>query len=174
MATNKFDTAPLSLKEINPILDYAIEEARRENEPIFLCLASPTGFDPQLWDYFNNENPSRNFHSLHLSVCLIELDTGNLIYNSNDEVTKLFIPLCDLEFHLEKLEKLRKFMKRSMDKEFLIKEFVIFDKVLKSCIDAGYNDEYLIKQVFNEYAKKHGYKTKAINDVGLAMTNLKI
>ena len=173
MAINKIDTAPLTLKEINPILDYAIEQARQISEPIFLCLASPTGFDSQLWEYFNNENPSRNFHSLHLSVCLLDLETGNLIYNSNDEVTNIFISLCDLEFHLEKLEKLRKFLNRLLDKELVIKEFVRFDQVLIKCNTDGFSDEYLIKRVFNEYAEKQGYKLQIIKDVGLTMTNFK-
>ncbi len=159
------DSAPIMLKEINPLLNDSINEAKQINEPIFLLIASPTGFDKKVTDSVNNET-GLSFASKNLSIGLVDLGTGESFFNPHDELTKMCNPLCDLITIDEKIAKYRKFIFELLDKESAFFENVQYSLLKDQCVNRSYIDAELILKNFRDYAKERGCKIRNVPDVG--------
>ena len=140
-----FDTEPLSLQDLNPVLVDAHDAAKQTGEPVFLCIASPTGFVPDLNSFINGEDFHKNFLSRYLSVCFLDLETAKLIFNPSDEVAKSFLPYCEMVFDYEKMEKVRRVLSKNVDDQFQQKGHAEYPLALKSCQEEGLKEEGFIK-----------------------------
>jgi len=96
------DTYPLDWVDINPIISNAMEEAR--NKRMLLCLASPTGFAKEVENHVGGKEFQQNFLS-NVSLCLVDLVTGKLLFNPHDQTAKEFRELFVLEIDEEKVAK---------------------------------------------------------------------
>jgi len=164
-----FDTEPLTLNDINPILVDARDEAKRIHETFFLCIASPTGFVPELHGFIDNEDFHKNFLSRYLSVCFLDLETGKIIVNPMDEVAKAFLPYCEMVLDREKMEKTRRILNSEINEQFTKKDYAEYTKSLKKCQDEGITDEGLVKAAFYQYSEKNERNIRYIDGVGLVM-----
>ncbi len=140
-----FDTEPLSLQDLNPVLVDARDAAKQAGEPVFLCIASPTGFVPELNAFINGEDFHKNFLSRYLSVCFLDLETAKLIVNPSDEVAKSFLPYCEMVFDNEKMEKVRIVLSKNVDDQFQQKGHAEYHLALKSCQEEGLKEEGFMK-----------------------------
>jgi hypothetical protein len=163
-----FDTDPLGLKDLNACLVNSRDEAKEKGECLLLCLASPTGFDDTIDTYLSSEDFHRNFLSKYLSVCLLDLETGKLLYNPHDEVAKELAKLCELETETEKNEKIKISVKKTLEEGFLLKDFIILEDVAKS-FGRESAVKSAVKPAFYEYANEKGYAVKFLEEVGLVM-----
>ncbi len=164
-----FDTEPLTVNDINPILDKARDEAKRIGEPFFLCIASPTGFVPELHGFIDSEDFHKNFLSRYLSVCFLDLETAKLIFNPTDEIARSFLPYCEMVFESEKMKKIRMPLFRNLDEQFQQKSYAEYSLALKGCQYDGPVDEGLVKAAFYQYGDEKGKKVKYIEGVGLVI-----
>ena len=163
-----FDTDPLELKELNAFLGNLRDEANEKGEYLLFCLASPTGFDETIAPYISSEDFHRNFLSKNLSVCLLDLETGKMLYNPNDEVAKELAKLCELETETEKSEKTKLAVKKALDDEFLLKDFIVLQDIPQK-IGKELSAKSAIKPAFYEYANEKGYDIKFLEEMGLVM-----
>lgn len=153
------DTDPLGLKDVNSYIAEASEEARKNGEVTVLCLASPTGFDEDVGEHINSEDFHRNFLSKYLSVLLLDLETGKLIYNPHDNTAKEFAKICEMETDEEKRHETKNCIMNMMKG----KDYVLF----KDALACG--EEDIVKAVFYEVAEEKGWKVRYVEDVGLVL-----
>ncbi len=156
-----FDTDPLELEDVNIYMVEARDEVRGEmrqkGDVTVLCIASPTGFDSDVKGHICSDEFHRNFLSRYLSVILVDLETGKLIYNPHDEVAKEFAKICEMEIDEEKKARVRRCVEANMEgKEWL---------ALSDVVDCG--DEAVTRAVFYELAEEKGWRVRYVEGVGL-------
>ena len=163
-----FDTKPLAMTDINPVLDDALKEAKQIGETVFLCIASPTGFEPDLRTFTDGNAFHKRFISQNLSVCFIDLETATIFVNSHDEVATSFRPLCEMELYLAKTEKVKLILYPLVDDQLLLSGIAQYLKVQEQCqMESGINDEGIIKKVFYQYGTEKELPVKYDKGVGL-------
>ena len=154
-----FDTDPLELGDINVYIIEERDRARREECTRALCLASPTGFEDSVKEHICGDEFHKNFLSKYLSICLLDLETGELIYNPYDEVAKEFAKIYEIEMDKEKIAKIERCICNMMEGN----DWVTFEDAL-SC-----GERSLVKTAFYNIAERKGWKVKFIEGVGLVL-----
>ncbi|NJE31485.1 hypothetical protein E3E38_10565 [Thermococcus sp. 18S1] len=152
-----FDTDPLELADINALLVDARDEAK--NGRIVLLVASPTGFEKRIANYVNSGDFHRNFISENVSLALLDLESGELIYNPHDEYAKAFEPMLRLERDEELLAKVKDFL----EEKILKRGYVRLEEALEHFA------EETVKRAFRELSKEKGYITKFVEGVGYVL-----
>lgn len=145
-ARNGFDAAPADVDRLLDVINPAVYEAEQQEHHYLLAVASPTGWTDrarrQVAGDGGDDGGSR--FSRRASVCLVDLQTGDLCYDDADPVVadnaSLFAPPVDAE--------------RVADcKEYVREEFVddvLTDSVeLATVCEAGF-DSSVAKHAFNE------------------------
>ncbi|MFO7966091.1 MAG: hypothetical protein R6U44_00635 [Archaeoglobaceae archaeon] len=158
-AQYRIDTDPLELRDVNIYMSEAKDEAKQNEKTIILCLASPTGFTDAVKERVNSEDFHRNFLSKYLSVCLLDLETGELIYNPYDELARESSYICEIEIDEEKKAKVENCVIDMMKGLDWI--------TLRDASSCG--DESIVKAVFYMLAEKKGWEVKFIETVGLVL-----
>lgn len=165
-----FDTKPLAMTDINPVLDDALKEAKQIGETVFLCIASPTGFEPDLRTFTDGDAFHKRFISHDLSVCFIDLETATILVNPHDKVAASFRPLCEMESYSEKTEKVKRILYPLVDDQLLYPGNAQYPDVLEKCRkESGVTEEGIIKKVFLQYGTEKELPVRFIKDVGLVI-----
>jgi len=152
-----FDTDPVELADINALLVDARDEAK--DERIVLLVASPTGFEKRIAGYVSSNDFHRNFISENVSLALLDLESGELLYNPHDEYAKAFAPFLKLERDEELMSRVKEFLEEKIAKRGYVR--------LEEAI--GDFAEDLVKRAFQELAKEKGYIAKFIEGVGYVL-----
>ncbi|QDA31604.1 hypothetical protein FH039_08340 [Thermococcus indicus] len=152
-----FDTDPLELADINALLVDARDEAK--NGRIVLLVASPTGFERRIANYVNSGDFHRNFISENVSLALLDLESGELIYNPHDEYAKAFEPMLRLERDEELLAKVKDFL----EEKIIMRGYVRLEEALEHFA------EETVKRAFHELSREKGYITKFVEGVGYVL-----
>ncbi len=151
-----FDVDPAELADINALLI----DARNENsDRVILLLASPTGFEHRVKDYISSADFHRNFVSEKVSLVLLDLETGELTINPNDEYAKAFEPFLRLERDDELMSRIKNITTEKITK----KGYVRLEDMLE------YGPENVVKKAFYELAREKSYVTKFIDGVGFVL-----
>jgi len=153
-----FDTDPLELKDVNIYMTEARDKAKLEGYTVVLCLASPTGFEDAVKEHVSGDEFHKNFLSKYLSICLLDLETGKLIYNPHDEVAKEFAKICEIEIDAEKKSRVKRCVEGMIEKDWV---------TFKDALACG--NEAIVKAVFYELAEEKGWKVKYVEGVGLVL-----
>ena len=112
---NKFaDDKTVSLGDVLGYLDKSISEAEQGKTLYVIGIASPTGFDTKVKEYIFSEDFKKNFADYYLSICLIDLLSGELIYNKLDSRMSNYIDIFDQELDTEKMFKLKELIKKKL------------------------------------------------------------
>lgn len=143
-----YDSKRVSLSDILSYLDQAIEEARKGKVFYVIGIASPTGFSDDVKKYVSSDEFFRNFTSYYVSVILVDLLTGEIIYNKMDDRLKSFIDLYEPELEKEKMAKYKEMIKN----ELLTYGYITLKKATQ--ITGG--TELMIKRIFAEI-EQEGY-----------------
>ncbi|ASJ03489.1 hypothetical protein A3L09_09560 [Thermococcus profundus] len=152
-----FDTDPLELADINALLVDAREEAK--NGRVVLLVASPTGFERRIANYVNSQDFHRNFTSENVSLALLDLESGELIYNPHDEYAKAFEPMLRLERDEELMARVKDFL----EDKIKVRGYVRLEDALENFA------EDVVKRAFHELVREKGYITKFIEGVGYVL-----
>ncbi|WP_461865213.1 hypothetical protein [Thermococcus sp.] len=151
-----FDVDPAELADVNALL----VDARKENsDRVILLLASPTGFEHRVKDYISSTDFHRNFISEKVSLALLDLESGELTINPNDEYAKAFEPFL----RLERDDELMNRIKGIIEEKLIKKGYVRLEDMLE------HTTEDVIKRAFYELAEEKGYVTKFIDGIGFVL-----
>ena len=135
----------------------ARDSSRRER--IILLIASPLGFEDRIRKYVNSDQFHQNFYSENVSLLLLDVETGEVIYNPNDRYAKALVPLVRMELDEEVYVKVKECIKSKLAG----RDYLPFNEV-KDCGDEAY-----IKKAFYEVAKEENGVVKYIDDFGLVL-----
>ena len=159
-----YDCDPLALADVTVMLAEMQDRARSAGVVTVLCLASPTGFEQRVRDFIDSDEFHRNFISKYLSVLLLDLETGNLIFNPADETAQAFSEICKLEIDSEAKAKVRRDVERAMRDALKLRDHVVFDDIQKAL-----GNESLVKPAFYDCAAEMGGEVQFVEGVGLVM-----
>lgn len=152
-----FDTDPLELADVNALLVDARAEAR--DGRLVLLVASPTGFEKRIANYVNSNDFHRNFISENVSLALLDLESGELIYNPHDEYARAFSPMLRLERDEELMTRIKDFIEEKMSG----RDYLRLEEV------TDHFAEDAVKRAFHELARERGYTAKFIDGVGYVL-----
>jgi len=162
---NGYDTAPLSLEDLNVYFRDAWETASMQKEKNLLCIASPTGFAKKIQNHINSDTFHRNYTSRYLSVCLLDIELGTVLFNPHDEYARAFSSMCELVTETEKYQRVRREMESFIEEQILLRSFATFRDVL-----ALHTDDLLVKRAFYDIAEEKGRRVEFIEEAkGLVM-----
>jgi len=171
-AENGFDTRSLTLSELLALLTRYIDRAELGNYFHVLGVASVTGFDRKVLDHVNSGVFHQNFVSRYVSLCLVDLETGEVFYNESDARIKAYIDLFKPIFDEEKVKAIKEYVVGRLE----LKEFAVLDGVVKEATDGGEEGRRLVKKVFYDleregigevrYDKEFGLVIESTHDKG--------
>lgn len=160
-AKNGFDTKPVMLSELNSILVHLTNNAEMGKYFHVIAIASPTGWDERIRTYIESDEFNKNFVSRYISICLVDNETGEMIYNKTDERIKEYIDLFEPEFDSEKVGK----CKQQIIVEHEYDDYLVLDDIIK---ETGL-EMPLVKKAFHELESEDYGKLKFIKTVGIVL-----
>lgn len=160
-AKNGFDTKPVILSELNSILVRLIDKAEQGKYFHVIAIASPTGWDERIRTYVKSEEFNKNYVSRYISICLVDNETGELIYNEADERIKDYIKFFEPKFDNEKVM----ISKAHIKKEHQYDDYVVLEDIMN---ETGI-DMRLVKKAFYELEEEGLGKVMFIKNVGIIL-----
>jgi len=163
-ATNGFDASPATLDDLLAVVNEVVYEAERSDHGYLLGIASPTGWSDRVRDQVEAAEFARTRYSKYVSVCLIDLQDGSLIYDESDPVIQenagLFAPPIDAERVDECVETVRA--------EYV--DDVTTESVLLADVVAthGYQ-EHVVKRAFNRLEAADAGEQLYVDEIGLTL-----
>lgn len=147
---NGFDTKSVTLSELLSVLTRYIDRAELGNYFHVLGIASVTGFDKRVFEHLNSEEFHKNFVNRYVSLCLTDLETGEVFYNESDERIKAYVDLFKPIFDEEKVRAIREYVVGKLE----LKDFAVLDRVVEDATDGGEEGKRLVKKVFYDLDKE--------------------
>ena len=163
-ARNGFDASPATLDDLLAVVNEVVYEAEGDDHAYLLGVASPTGWSDRVREQVEAEAFARSRFSKHVSVCLVDLQDGSLVYDDADPVASenadLFAPPVDAERVEECVETVRR--------EYV--DDVTTESVrLADVADAhGYRD-HVVKRAFNRLEEAGAGEQLYVDELGLTL-----
>lgn len=157
-ATAGFDAAPASLDDLLSHVNRTVHEAESEEIDFLLGIASPTGWADAVRDRIVDGNVSRTRFSRRVSVVLVDLRDGSLIYDDSDPVAAENARLFELPVDDERVRDCVAAVERRFDGG------PTQDQVSLAGVaaDAGF-DSHVVKRAFDHLAGR-GYAQEYVDD----------
>jgi hypothetical protein len=164
-AENGFDTRSVTLSELLSVLTRYIDNAELGNYFHVLGIASVTGFDKKVFEHLNSGEFHKNFVSMYVSLCLVDLETGEVFYNESDERIKAYIDLFKPMFDAEKMRAIREYVVGRVE----LTDFAVLDRVVEEATDGGDEGKRLAKKVFYDLEKEGMGKVRYDKEFGVVI-----
>lgn len=158
--TNGFDASPATLDTLLEYVNHSVYEAEQTDVEVLLGIASPTGWSDSVRQQISQDGISRTKYSRRLSIVLIDLQTGELVYDSSDPVASENARLFELPIDQEQQSKCEAAI---MDR-FGRTEFGSEGVLLETLVSEGEFAPHVVKRTFNTLANQKGYKQKYVDD----------
>jgi len=164
---NGFDTRTVTLSEVLSVLMKYIDRAELGNYFHVLGIASVTGFDRKVLEHIKSNEFHNNFVSRYFSLCLVDLETGEVFYNESDDGVKAYIPLFKPLFDEETMRAIREHVVGRLE----LKDFAVLDRIVEEATDGGEEDKRLAKKVFYDLETEGRGEVRFDKEFGLVVTN---
>ena len=155
------DTKSFTLSELMSVLTRYIDRAELGQYFHVLGIASVTGWDGKVLDYIQSDEFHRNFVNRHVSICLVDLETGEILYNKLDNRIKDFVELFEPLFDAEKLEKCKEAVKEELDRG----DYVVLEDISKG----GVCDKISAKKAFYDLECEGFGRVARMKDIGTVL-----
>jgi hypothetical protein len=163
-AINGFDASAADLDDLLGFVNSAVREASDEETPYLLGIASPTGWTDRVKDLVLEDELARTRFSRHVSVCLVDLRSGDLIYDSSDPVVSENISVFERAVQTEAVDECVS-MVRSEYINDLGRETVMLEEVVE---EADY-DRHVVKRSFDRIESRGEGEQFYVDENGLAI-----
>lgn len=160
-AINGFDIKPVALSELNAFLVGMINKAEKEECFHVIAIASPTGWDERIRTYISSDDFARNYVSRFISLCLVDIESGETIYNEADKRITDFVHLFEPIFDQEKVQKCIEFIKTKTE----YADHVVLYTIME---ETGFNMN-IVKKAFYDLEKEGYGKVTGVDKVGMVL-----
>lgn len=160
LATNGFDATPSTLKDLLSHVNQTVQEAEQQEVTHLLALASPNGWTDAVEQQITDKGISRTRFSRHVSIILVDLQDGSLIYDRSDPVAERNRSLFELPVDNERIQECIDDIRDRLDRVGLGTDEVILDHVVS---DEGY-DPHIVKRAFDYYVKEENYQQQYVDN----------
>jgi hypothetical protein len=142
---NGFDAAPADVDRLLDVVNPVVYEAEREGYHYLLAVASPTGWSERAKrQVASDEESGGGRFSRRLSLCLVDLQTGDLFYDENDAVAADNDSLFEPPVTAERVSACADHVRASAVDDVLT-DSIRLDEV----VEAGF-DPHVVKRAFND------------------------
>lgn len=163
-AINGFDSEPANLEDLLSFVNSAVDEASDEEIPYLLGIASSTGWTDQVQNLVVDDDIARTRFSRHVSVCLVDLKSGSLMYDSSDPVVTENIGLFERAVQAENVDDCV-----SMIRSEYVTDFSRETVMLEEIVEETEYDSHVIKQAFDRIESSGDGEQFYVDEHGLAM-----
>jgi hypothetical protein len=163
-ADNEFDTRPADLDDLLSLVNDAVYEAEENGYTYLLAIASPTGWTQRVRRQVAADDLARTHYSRQVSICLVDLQMGNLIYDDTDPLVSDNVDIFEPAIDAERIDAC----------ERVIREEHVSDVTVESVLLEDLSREYqfsshVVKRAFNELEDDGVGEQLYVDDVGLAL-----
>jgi predicted nucleic acid-binding Zn-ribbon protein len=146
-AKNGFDARPAGIDDLIDVVNETLARAESNDTTHLIGIASPTGWTDEVKELVTNDEAARTTYSQQVSVCLVDIQSNELIYDRNDRLVDdnahLFQREVDSERVADCIETLREeYVDDPMTD--LVKHYEIVDR-------HGY-DPHIVRAAFDRLA----------------------
>lgn len=156
-----FDARRANLSDFLGVINSFINTAELGKYLHVLGIASPTGWDDRVKNEIKSADFAHNYISRHVSICLIDSVSGEVIYNPTDDRVSKFVEFFQPQFDKEKVAKVKDYIQ---DK-FSSKDYV----VLKDIVDETNEARTIVNKAFYDVEAEGNGKMRHIDEVGLVL-----
>lgn len=103
-AINGFDARPAGLDDLLDVINRATERADTHDIPHLIAAASTTGWTDRVRRLVTESEFSRTRLGTDVSLCLVDVRTGELLYDRSDDVVHANRELFDRPVHVERVD----------------------------------------------------------------------
>jgi hypothetical protein len=164
-ADNGFDAQPADLDTLLAVVNDVVDEAEEGEYTYLVGLASPTGWSERVRNQIQNDDLSRARYSRHVSICLVNLQDGSLVYDESDEIVRenadLFAPPVDSERFQACLDTIR---------EEYVQDIGTESVLLQDVVDQNGYPAQVVKRAFNRLEQEGIGEQLYLDDLGLSLT----
>ncbi len=159
LATNEFDASPADLEDLLTHVNRTVHKAELEDVTYLLGIASPTGWTESVERQIENEGIARTRFSRHVSVVLVDLQDGSIVYDESDPVAQLNTSLFELPVDDERIEACVEVIDDQLAQVGLAGEAVTMNEV----VSKGH-DHHVVKRAFDRYSDGNGFSQQYVDD----------
>ncbi len=159
LATNEFNASPADLEDLLAHVNRTVHEAETEDVTYLLGIASPTGWDDNVEQQIANEGITRTRFSRHVSVVLVDLQDGSIVYDNSDPVARENKSLFELPVDDERIKSCMEVIDDQLAQAGLSGDAVMLNEIVQK----GY-DHHVVKRAFDQYSNKSGYSQQYVDD----------
>jgi prefoldin subunit 5 len=163
-AINGFDTVPADLDDLLGYVNSAVQEASDEDVPYLLGIASPTGWTDRVKEHVLEDELSRTRFSRHVSVCLVDLRNGGLIYDRSDPVVTENIGLFERAVQTEAVDECVSMIRAEYVAD-LGRETVMLEEI----VDETDYGRHIVKRAFDRLESSGEGEQFYVDEHGLAL-----
>jgi|GEM_PF-2332627 hypothetical protein len=163
-ASDGYDATPAGVDDLVSVVGDAVREAASENTPYLLGIASPTGWTDEVVSHVRDDDLSRTRYSRQVSVCLIDLRRGTLIYDESDPVVADNTGLFERSVNAEAVANCV-----SLLREEYVDSLEHGSVLLTELVDATEFDRHVVKQAFARVEDDGDAEQFYLDEQGLAL-----
>ncbi|ESS09465.1 MAG: hypothetical protein A07HN63_00668 [uncultured archaeon A07HN63] len=163
-AADGYDATPAGVDDLVSVVGDAVREAASENTPYLLGIASPTGWTDDVVSHVRDDDLSRTRYSRQVSVCLIDLRRGTLIYDESDPVVADNTGLFERSVNAEAVANCV-----SLLREEYVDSLEHGSVLLTELVDATEFDRHVVKQAFARVEDDGDAEQFYLDEQGLAL-----
>ena len=163
-AINGFDAAPADLDDLLSYVNDVVQEASNQEVPYLLGIASPTGWTDRVKEHVLENELSRSRFSRHVSICLVDLRSGELIYDDSDPVIEENIGLFERAVQTEAVGDCVSMVRAEYVAD-LGRETVMLEEV----VDETDYDRHVVKRAFDRIESDGEGEQFYVDERGLAI-----
>lgn len=101
--TNGFDTSPADLDDLLGVVNQAVYEAQQKEYHYLLAVVSPTGWNDRVIRQVEGGEVARSRYSRHLSLVLVDLQSGEIYYDDTDKIATKNSHLFEIPVEAERI-----------------------------------------------------------------------
>lgn len=163
-AANGFDAQPNDLDDLLRAVNVVVAEAESREYAYLIGIASPTGWTDRVRSQIRDKRSARTRFSQYVSVVLIDLQEGVVIYDESDPVARenadLFDPAIDAERIEECVQTIRTEYVSDLGHDSIL---------LSDLVDEHEYDEHVVKRAFNRLESEGAGEQLYIDEFGLSL-----
>lgn len=163
-AENGFNERPAGLDAVLSIVNEVVREAEDGEYEYLLGLASPTGWSEQVQSELLGGEFSTTRYSRYVSLCLIDLQTGTVVYDDSDELIRENLHLFELPTESERVEECIETIRSAYLDDIGLNSVLLEDVVTEH----GY-DQQIVKRAFNRLENEGVGEQLYVDELGLSL-----
>lgn len=157
-----FDTAPIGMASVLPLLQETIQSAEKSNRAYALGLASPTRWSSEAVDYVASTQTGRAFSHRLMLLYLIDLSSGRVSRNIFDSRSSALASLFSILLPEEEIEQAMRAVREAVVRHGSI--------TLKEAVADTQFSEDTVKAAFDRLVATGSFAIADVRGVGLAIT----